>query len=61
MSGSTEGKQEPLQKPTSSEATPPAGLGVYDRPERNKLSVPAVIALFILALIIVIIVWQLWL
>lgn len=50
-----------LEQPQQPVATPPTGLGVYDRPERRRLSLAGVIILLILAVITFIIVWQLWL
>ncbi|MBP8002955.1 MAG: hypothetical protein KA314_17165 [Chloroflexi bacterium] len=61
MNESNEGEQKPPQVPAPTDTTPPSGLGVYDRPKHNRLTIPVLIAILILALITAIIIWQLWL
>jgi hypothetical protein len=59
MNDPNKGEPEPYQDPLQDNAAPPSGLGVYDRPQRTGLTLPAIIALLILVLITAFIIWQL--
>lgn len=54
-------EQESRETSLHTDTTPPSSLGVYDRPERTRLTLPVIMALILLALITIVIIWQLWL
>ena len=54
-------KEQKQDHPLTDTTSPPSGLGVYDRPNRPRLTLPIMLALLILALIVAILIWQLWL